>query len=319
MQREAFLEQLRRWQQDAEVELWFADECGVEGDPRPRRRWSARGSRPTLPYLGEHIRANVIGAVCPANGESFTMIFEGVDTEVFQCWLDELAKAVSGGADKRRLLIVDNASWHKAKRLHWHHFEPHFLPGYSPDFNPIERLWLRLKADFFSGFIARSPQEFPDRLCLALNRFMDDPPTVASHGSVILKDFPKLDDARKWIFGEAQKERATPGAILDLKERAGTGIFEVSAAQLHESIGAIKELEKVGMTLADAVKFAIRHAKPPAGAVSLEDAIERALAEKRRSKRPAYLADLGKRWRRFERWLPPQKQKGINTITRLDI
>jgi transposase len=27
--------------------------------------------------------------------------------------------------------------------------KPKFLPGYSPDFNRIERLWLRLKADWF--------------------------------------------------------------------------------------------------------------------------------------------------------------------------
>lgn len=49
-QRNAFLDQLRLWQADPSVELWFADECGVEGDPRPRRSWSARGSRPKVPY-----------------------------------------------------------------------------------------------------------------------------------------------------------------------------------------------------------------------------------------------------------------------------
>ena len=56
-QRHAFLEQVRRWQADAGLELWFADECGVEGDPRPRRRWSARGGRPKVPYLGDHMAA----------------------------------------------------------------------------------------------------------------------------------------------------------------------------------------------------------------------------------------------------------------------
>lgn len=179
-ERAAFLEELRHLQNDPQIELWFADECGVEGDPRPRRRWSARGSRPRVPYLGEHIRANVIGAVCPSSGENFTMIFDGVDTDVFQCWLDELAKAVPPKAGQRRLLIVDNASWHKAARLHWHHFEPKFLPGYSPDFNPIERLWLRLKADFFCDFIAHTPDELTAHLCTALCHFMDDRCTVAS-------------------------------------------------------------------------------------------------------------------------------------------
>src|SRR4029077_12006435 len=42
--------------------------------------------------LGDHIRANVIGAVCPATGECCTMIFDGVDSDVFQYYLDFLAK-----------------------------------------------------------------------------------------------------------------------------------------------------------------------------------------------------------------------------------
>jgi transposase len=53
------------------------------------------------------------------------------------------------------LVICDNASFHKAKWLQewvvsnqaWLRVE--FLPAYSPDFNPIERLWRFLKAEFF--------------------------------------------------------------------------------------------------------------------------------------------------------------------------
>lgn len=181
--RTAWLEEIARLQQQPRVELWFADESGVEGDPRPRRRWSARGSRPRAAYIGDHIRTNVVGSVCPGSGQCFTMIYNGVDTDVFQHYLDELAQAIIPDPKKRRILIVDNASWHKSKRLDWHHFEPMFLPPYSPDFNPIERLWLRMKADWFSDFIARSPEELIERLSTALCHFMDDHPTVASQCS----------------------------------------------------------------------------------------------------------------------------------------
>lgn len=179
-QREAFLERLRSWQEDPSIELWFADECGVEGDPRPRRRWSQRGARPTVAYVGDHVRANVVGAVCPATGESFCMIFDGVDTNVFQCYLDYLAQSVPNPTNKHRILIVDNASWHKSKSLLWHDFHPEFLPAYSPDFNPIERLWLRLKADYFADFFAKSREQLVDHLCSALNALMNNPKTVAS-------------------------------------------------------------------------------------------------------------------------------------------
>lgn len=182
-QRQEFLEQLRQWAADPQVELWFSDETGVEGDPRPRRRWVQPGKGRTVPYLGDHIRQNVIGAVSPQTGGFFSLIFDGVDSDVFQVFLDELAKAVAPN-QKRQLLIVDNASWHKAARLNWHHFQPVYLPPYSPDFNPIERLWLRLKADWFWDFIARTPEQLTHRLCTALNSFIDQPAKTASICSI---------------------------------------------------------------------------------------------------------------------------------------
>ena len=103
---------------------------------------------------------------------------------MFQVFLDEMAKAIPKKEGVRQLLIVDNASWHRAARVQWHHFEPKFLPGYSPDFNPIERLWLRLKADWFWDFFARTPQELTDRLCVALRSFIDLPAKTASICSI---------------------------------------------------------------------------------------------------------------------------------------
>lgn len=82
-ERQAFLGHIKTLCADSKVELWFADECGVEGDPRPRRRWVQPGQPRTVPYLGDHIRQNVIGAVCPQSGELFSLIVDGVDTDVF--------------------------------------------------------------------------------------------------------------------------------------------------------------------------------------------------------------------------------------------
>lgn len=178
--REEFLRQLQTLLENPKVELWFGDECGVEGDPRPRRRWTARGSRPKVPYLGDHIRANVIGSVCPSTGECFTMIYNGVDTDVFQHFLDAQADAIPHDSEKVRYLVVDNASWHKAARLNWHHFRPLFLPPYSPDYNPIERLWLRLKADYLVNFFAKSRDELIQKLSAALSSLMSAPEQVAA-------------------------------------------------------------------------------------------------------------------------------------------
>ncbi|MBI5252671.1 MAG: transposase, partial [Desulfomonile tiedjei] len=44
---------------------------------------------------------------------------------------------------------------------------------YSPDLNPIERLWLLMKGEWFSHFYARSRDELNDRLIHALNWIID--------------------------------------------------------------------------------------------------------------------------------------------------
>jgi integrase len=138
-------------------------------------------------------------------------------------------------------------------------------------------------------------------------------------GPILKKDFSTVDDARSWIFGDAQSHRAAPGAVIDLKAAAGESAFKLSAAQLAEAEAAFRACDKAGLSLTEAVRFAVLHAKPPAGVLSVVEAIEQALKEKGKSKRPTYLADLGKRWRRFERWLSADKRKAVNAVTKLDV
>ncbi len=182
--RQQFVEEIKNLSDDPKVELWFADETGVEGDPRPRRRWAHKSDKIKVPYHGKHLRQNVLGAVCPATGQISTIIFDHCDGEVFQLFLDALASAAPQDPDKKRYLILDNASWHKSKSLNWHHFQPKYLPPYSPDLNPIERLWLRLKADFFSDFIAKEPEPLIDRIVTGIRHFMDNPQSTAQLCSI---------------------------------------------------------------------------------------------------------------------------------------
>lgn len=78
------------------------------------------------------------------------------------CWdFLELLKSRSVSAGRRVVVIADNAKYHHAN-LHaeWRkqvaaEFELDFLPPYSPELNPIERVWkltrrLRLHNQYFS-------------------------------------------------------------------------------------------------------------------------------------------------------------------------
>ena len=176
-QRESFRKKLADWLSDPTLEVWFVDETGITGDPRPRRWWAHKKDRPRTPFLGTHIRENIIGAVHPRSGRFISLVMTGVDSEVFQLFLDELAKETEG---QNILLILDNASWHKAKTLNWHHIQPEYLPPYSPDLNPIERLWLYLKEHYFNNWIAKSREELEDRIIWAIRQLLSIPETIQS-------------------------------------------------------------------------------------------------------------------------------------------
>lgn len=171
-QRSKWLEELQVLLRDPDVELWYADECGVEGDPRPRRRWAKVGEKARITKNGDHMRMNVCGAVCPRTGQLYALEFNHSNRLAFQAFLDHANTDVTFSR-KRNILIVDNASWHKSASLKWGAFEPLFLPPYSPDLNPIERLWLLIKAEWFSDFIAKDKDQLIERLDKALLWAMD--------------------------------------------------------------------------------------------------------------------------------------------------
>jgi transposase len=170
--RKAFVEWLTVSLTDPDTDHWFLDQTGVEGDPRPRRRWALRGEKIVVPYEGTHVRMSVTGMVCPRTGEFYSLMFNHTDTQVMQVFLDQANQDIQFQR-KRNILICDNASWHKSASLDWGNFERAFLPPYSPDLNPIERLWLVMKAEWFSDFIAKDQEQLVDRLCDALNWVID--------------------------------------------------------------------------------------------------------------------------------------------------
>lgn len=87
----------------------------------------------------------VFGAVCPADGRLLTMPADTFDAQSFQRFLERLLHRRRRGC--KMVVIVDNARWHHARALqpwlrkHRRVLRLDFLPPYSPDLNPVERVW----------------------------------------------------------------------------------------------------------------------------------------------------------------------------------
>ncbi len=68
------------------------------------------------------------------------------NTVTFQLFLEELAKE---DPDEFKIVVLDNGAFHKAKALI---IPPNiilvFLPAYSPELNPAEKIWAKCKRAF---------------------------------------------------------------------------------------------------------------------------------------------------------------------------
>ncbi len=173
-QRKTFLEELEQLFNQPDVDIWFADESGFEGDPRSRKRWDKKGRKTRITKNGGHLRMNVVGMVCPRTGQFFAIEASHSDSVTYQAFLDEAGKTVSFQRTTN-ILIMDNASWHLRKSTKWHQWQPKYLPPYSPDLNPIERIWLTMKARWFNNYVCKNEEQLIERLDQAILDVIDNP------------------------------------------------------------------------------------------------------------------------------------------------
>jgi transposase len=102
----------------------------------------------------------LFGAVHPITGESSALLAPTVNTEYMNHHLRFLSE--QAGPEVQVILVLDRAGWHVAKALE---VPPNitllYLPPYSPELNPVERLWAYLRSHYLSN---RVYQDYDDLL-----------------------------------------------------------------------------------------------------------------------------------------------------------
>ena len=127
---------------EAEVEVWGQDEHRIGLKPIIRRVWCKKGRRPIITVQHRYTWMSLYGFVCPTSGQTFWLVLPTVSTAVWNVVLAEFAQAVGASANKRIVLVLDQAGWHTSDAV----MVPEgvhvvFLPPYSPELQPAERLW----------------------------------------------------------------------------------------------------------------------------------------------------------------------------------
>jgi transposase len=85
------------------------------------------------------------------DGIIYARVFQGsIDSTVFEDYIKELLPLYGRWPEPKSVLIIDNASFHYIERIEQMCYEAGvklvYLPPYSPDLNPIEEFFAKLKA-----------------------------------------------------------------------------------------------------------------------------------------------------------------------------
>jgi hypothetical protein len=125
------------------VNVYFEDESRYGLLTQQKRVLTAKGIKPVGPYQHKFENTYLFGSFSPINGDSFILDMPHCDSDCFQSYLNEFSLEKP---KEFKIMILDNGAFHHAKRLAIPaNIALIFLPPYSPELNPAEKMWAFFK------------------------------------------------------------------------------------------------------------------------------------------------------------------------------
>ena len=127
--------------------LVFVDEMGTNTSLSPLYAWAKKGQRAYWSVPRNRGANTTVLSSMSAEGMGPSLTVEGATTSaVFEAYVEQV---LAPTLRKGQVLVMDNLSAHKGERvrelIEERGCELIYLPSYSPDFNPIEEAFSKIK------------------------------------------------------------------------------------------------------------------------------------------------------------------------------
>lgn len=123
-------------------EIYFVDAVHPEHQSQAVCGWIKKGEQKTLQTTGKQVRLHFAGALCLSGMKVVSKEYDTVDADAMIDFFRDLERKSTASTI---YVILDNARANKNKKLDeflkTSRIKLHYLPPYSPNLNPIERLW----------------------------------------------------------------------------------------------------------------------------------------------------------------------------------
>lgn len=166
---ELFIEEFRKIEENlpSDALILFGDGVHPRHNTESTYAWIEKGQEKEVLSNTGRVRVNINGAINPANPiEIVTHDCETINASTTLVWLQMIEKRFP--QMKVIYLYVDNARYYRSKLvqeyLETSRIKMIFLPPYSPNLNPIERLWKFLKKEVIKSDYTPDPKVFRQRI-----------------------------------------------------------------------------------------------------------------------------------------------------------
>lgn len=131
------------------LKYWCQDESRIGLKTIERKKITACGIKPIGKVQWNFKAYYLYGAIAPQTGESVWLEFSHLDSMCFQIFLDKLAAEYP---EHLNVIQLDNGRFHLSSNLKMpENVLLIFQPPYSPELNPIERVWHYIKQELSWG------------------------------------------------------------------------------------------------------------------------------------------------------------------------
>lgn len=138
-------------QKSLPIRLMFQDEARFGRMSDPRSCWAPAPLRPMVNLALVREFKYEYATVSPWDGALDYMTAEKMNTETMSSFLKQVSEAHPNDFS---IMVLDGASSHKSKELEIpENVSLVLLPPYSPELNPAEQVWNRLRKNYFANKI----------------------------------------------------------------------------------------------------------------------------------------------------------------------
>jgi transposase len=147
------------------------DEVEVNTNPEIGRMWMRQGRQATVPPPGTNKKSHLSGSIHWRTGQVWVTEAapgQGRNGALFIKHLEDLRRRLR--RYRKIHVICDKAGFHTSHAVIeylWEHegrIAVHLLPSYSPDYNPIERVWWHLREEITRNHRCKDPKELLDKV-----------------------------------------------------------------------------------------------------------------------------------------------------------